>query len=111
MGHPQLTSLLEAERDVHMVQIRVLGEVAHEPAHDFGLLGLDEAHEALVHADQDDSALPGEEEVHSQVEPGLDLLVALLPAIVLDEPGFPVGDQDDVEVLHRQVLLLGVLHV
>ena len=109
-GTHELTSLLEAEGDVDVVQLLVLGEVVHEPAHDVGLLGLGEAPEAVVHADLDDFALLRQEEGHSQVEPGLDLLVALLPVVVLDEPGFPPYDHDDVAALHRQVLLRGVLH-
>jgi len=82
----------------------------HEPAHDVGLLGLAEAAEAVVHADQDDLSLRREAEVHAQVVPPLLDLVAVLLVSIGDELGLPVPDQDDVAVLNRLVLLLGVLH-
>ena len=68
-GTHEFTSLLEAEGDVDIAQLRVLGEVVHESADDVGLLGLGEAPQAVVHADQDDFALLRQEEEHGQVEP------------------------------------------
>ena len=100
-GPHELAGLLEAEGDVDLLQLRVLREEVHEPAHDVGLLRLGEALKAAVHAHQDDLRLLREEEVHAQVEPGLRHG---------EEPGLPVPDQHDVAVVHRLVLLDGVLH-
>jgi hypothetical protein len=60
-GTNGLASLLEAERIINMVQLRVLGGVVHESAHDIGLLGLGEALHAVLHVDKDYFAKPRQE--------------------------------------------------
>jgi hypothetical protein len=78
-GPHELTGPLEAERDVSMVELRVLREIVHEPAHDVCLMGLGEALKALMHAYHDDTALRGEKEVHLQVErPPLHVFVKVI---------------------------------
>jgi len=97
----KIRGLLVQERDVDMIQLRVIFDVHNEKAHEGCLLRHGEAGHAIVDTNENNFASLREIEPQTHIVPSLNFLVAVFPGIELDERRCPFFDQINLMVLVR----------